>query len=138
MPGASNYLELKLLDHYFGSTNYAIPGTYYLALATASIADTDTGSTIGEAGYGGYTKIALVNSTATWANAAAGVKNLAVTVSFPACTSGDGTYTHWALTDNSGTRAGFIICYGTLNVNKIISSGDTPQIAATDLAFTLD
>lgn len=138
MPGYSNYLELKHLDHYFGSTNYAIPGTYYLALATSAPTDTDTGSTIGEAGYGGYSKLALVNNTGTWAAAAAGVKNLAIQVWFATCTSGSGTYTHWALTDNSGTLAGFIICYGTLNVNKIVSAGDVPMIAATDLAFTLD
>ena len=36
---ASNYLELKLLDHSLGTTSYTAPSNVYLALSTATIDD---------------------------------------------------------------------------------------------------
>jgi len=61
MPGFTNYLENKLLDHAFGGSAYTQP-TCYLALATAS-SDTEAG-TITEVSGGSYARKSLASATA--------------------------------------------------------------------------
>ena len=48
--GVSDYLANKLLDHVFKTASYSQPTNIYVALATATISDATTGTTITEPG----------------------------------------------------------------------------------------
>lgn len=133
MSQASDYLELKLLDHIVGKTSYTMP-TVYLALCSATVTDAMTGSTITEVSYTGYAR--KVTAGGDWNAAAAGNIDNAAELAFPECTAGSDTVTHFALVDASS--AGNLLCYGTLTTPLAISVGVTPKFSAGDLDISLD
>lgn len=135
MPGFSNVWELKVLDFLWGSTQPALGGTHYLALASALPAETDV-NVASELSYTGYARVAAVNNTGTWSAASAGQKKNAIALFFATCTAGSGTATAFAIMD--ALTVGTIIAYGSLVTNKIISTGDVAQFAANDLVINLD
>jgi len=63
MGAKSNYLAKKVLDHILGGSDYTRPSTVYLALCTARPKMDDTGSTITEANYTGYSRLAVTNNS---------------------------------------------------------------------------
>ena len=133
MAGASDYMELEVLDHIFGKGTYAVP-TIYVALCTAAPTDASTGSTIVEATYTGYAR----KSTAAgdWNTAAAGAIDNQNAITFDPCTGSSSTVTHFALVD--ATTAGNVILWGALDTSLAISNGITPEFAANQLDVTLD
>jgi len=130
---ASNYLELELLDHLFGKGSYT-PPTVYVALCTSAPSDTDTGSTITEATYTGYSR----KSTAAgdWNTAASGAIDNANAITFDACTGGSSNVTHFALVD--AASAGNVLVWGALDSTLAVSNGITPEFAAGALEVTMD
>jgi hypothetical protein len=125
--GFSNYLTAKLLDFMFRNQAFASPATY-LALCTAEIADTDTGSTITEPGNG-YARV-LVNpnggASPSWGLAAAGlVDNLAI-VNFNTPTGTWGTLTAMAIVD--AATLGNLLFYDTGISEVAPASGDIVRI----------
>lgn len=131
MAGASDYLENKLLDMIVGKTDYTMP-TAYVALCTAAPTDASTGSTITEADYTGYARVETAGSD--WAGASGGAQSNAAAITFPACTGGSSTVTHFAVVD--AATDGNMLFWGTCSLS--VSDGITPSFAIGDLDVTLD
>lgn len=130
---ASDYLELKLLDHIFNDPSFTAPSPS-LALCTAVPDDTKTGSTITEANYTGYARLAIATSDVS--AAASGAKTNSAVLTFAACTAGSSTIIGWATCDAS--TVGNMLVWGTAT-STVISTTQTPAtIATSGLSVTLD
>lgn len=134
MAGFSDAVENKVLDHVFGDGTYTVTSPVYLALTTVAVTDSMTGSTITEANYTGYSRLAI---NATDMNAASGgSKTNGNALTFPACTAGSSTVIGFAIC--SASTGGDVILYGTLP-SVTISTTQTPAtIAVGALTATLD
>lgn len=133
MTEASVFLENAFLDHITGKTSYTQP-TAYVALCTAAPNDASTGSTITEANYTSYARATTAGSD--WNAASSGSADNANAITFPECTGGSNTITHYAIVDASS--AGNVLVYGALDSSLAVSSGITPSFAAGSLAITCD
>ena len=134
----SNYLEEKILKHIFGLGTFTKPSSVYVGLATATISDTTTGTTVTEPSGGSYARVALTNNATNWP-AAAGTpttKKNGVVITFPEATASWGTVTHFFIADVA--TAGNILVYGQLSASKVIDAGDIPRFNAESLTITLD
>lgn len=132
MSQMTNYLENKLLDHTLGKAAYTMPTTVYLALFTAD--PTETGSIAGEVPTGvGYSRQAI---TTTMSVAASGSSANSGAITFGPATGSWGTVSHVGIMDAS--TAGNMLLYGALSVSKTIASGDSLQIAASQLSITFN
>jgi hypothetical protein len=132
---ASDYLELKVLDHIFNKAAYTAPTNIFVALLTAAPADSATGSSgLTEATYTGYARKST--AAADWNAAAAGATTNANVITFAACTGGSSTVTHFALLDASS--AGNVLFTGALSASLAVSNGITPSFAAGALSTSAD
>ena len=136
MSKISNFLELEILDQIFGAQAYTAPATLYIAACTASVSDTDTGSTITEPVGGAYARASVTNNKTNWATAASGAVDNAAEIAFTQATGSWGTIVDFAVCDASS--AGNVLWYGTLDTSKAVGNGDTLKFAVGDLNFTLD
>jgi hypothetical protein len=133
MGAASNYLELKLLDHSLGTTTYTKPAAVYVALHTSDPGE--AGSFSAEVGTSGT---AYSRQAVTFASAASGSAASNATVTFSAATSSWGTITHISVTDNATAGSGNVLYYGAVTTSKTIDTGDTFQITSGNLTVSLD
>tara|TARA_R110002012_G_scaffold105387_4_gene246304 strand:+ start:5805 stop:6245 length:441 start_codon:yes stop_codon:yes gene_type:complete len=138
---ATNYLELKLLQHVFTSTAYTSPkSSLYLALATA-VADAEAG-TFTEANFGSYARVKINGENTTqpyWVVANAGGTVTAKNngdVSFPASSSGTNTVTHVVLMDNGTIGQGNALFIGDVTDRQILS-GDIFRVNDDNLTVEL-
>lgn len=134
----SNYLEEKILKHIFGLGTFTKPSSVYVGLATATISDTTTGTTVTEPSTGAYARVTVTNNTTNWP-AAAGTpttKKNGDVITFPEATASWGTVTHFFIAD--AATASNILIYGQLSTQKVIDSGDIPRFNAESLSITLD
>lgn len=132
----SNFLENALLDEVLGAANYTPAATVYIALSTATIDDTTTGSTIVEPSGGSYARVAVTNNATNWPNASGGVKSNGTEIAFPQATANWGTITHWAVID--AATNGNILAHGELNTPTAVNTNDTFKFPVGNLTFTLD
>lgn len=135
----SNYLSKKLLDEVLGATDFTAPVTVWAALWTATIDDTSTGSTAGEAAYTSYTRVSITNNTTNFpasTGSTTATKNNANAITFPASTGGSATVTFFVLID-SASGAGNILYWCSVT-STAIATGDVPQVAASGLTITED
>ena len=130
MSAASNYLELKLLDHALGTTAFTAPSAVYLGLFTSDPTDADTGTEVSSVGT------AYARETITFDAASAGSAASAATVTFSAATANWGTITHIGLYD--ALSGGNLLFHGAVTTSKTIESGDTFQVSAGNLTISLD
>ena len=138
---ATNYLELKLLQHVFTSTAYTSPkSNLYLALATA-VSDAEAG-TFTEANFGSYARVKINGENTTqpyWVVANNGgtvtAKNNGE-VSFPASSSGTNTITHVVLTDNGTIGQGNALFIGDVT-DRTILTGDIFRINDANLTIEI-
>jgi hypothetical protein len=144
---ATNAFETALLTLYFNNTdhanigdagglqNSAAAGSFYVSLHTGDPGETGT-QTTSEATYTSYARVAVARSGAGWTISGANVSNAAA-VSFPACTGGSNTITHFGIgSDSSG--AGNLFFKGALAASLAVSSGITPSFAIGELDVNLD
>jgi hypothetical protein len=134
----TNYLSKKLLDLPLGATAYSAPATVYAALWTATLDDTSTGSTTGEAAYTSYARVAITNNTTNFPAATGtttATKSNANAITFPASTGGTSTVTFFAICDASSAGNMLYWCSVT---SATVNSGDTPQVAASGFTVTED
>jgi len=133
----SNYLENAILDLLFNGTAITdlaenattTPATnLYVALHTADPGEDGTQST-SEVAYTSYARVAVARSSGGWTVTGNSVSPTA-TISFPACTGGSATATHFSIGMGS-SGAGVILYKGALTPNISISTGVTPQITTT-------
>lgn len=121
----SNYLADELLDHAFRNSAYTVPGTVWTALATASIADATTGSTIGEPSGNGYARVQVnVNGGAapTWDLAASSVVDNGGTINFGTASGSWGTVVGVAIIDASTN--GNLLFYDLALVDQPVTTSD--------------
>jgi len=132
---ASNYLQAKIADHVLGKTSFTIPTNVYVALCTASVADTDTGSTITEAAYTSYARVQTSGSD--WNAYASDVADNANAITFPTCTGSTSSVTHFAVLDAS--TAGNLLFFDALTspATLEVSTAITPSFAAGTLTLTV-
>jgi len=159
MSAASNFLELKILDHVLrygnGSLNagtgagYSPPATVYVALfagtAGTVLTALESGTSAATSTNWGFHEInnaGYARQSITFAAASAGSSASNATVSFPvasadynnAATSG-ATVTCMALMDNS--MGGNVLFYGQLTNSKTVNSGDQFTISSGNLTVSL-
>ena len=133
----SNALETGILALLFNGTAITdlaenattTPATnLYVALHTADPGEDGTQST-SEVAYTSYARVAVARSSGGWTVTGNSVSPTA-TISFPACTGGSATATHFSIGMGS-SGAGVILYKGALTPNISISTGVTPQITTT-------
>jgi hypothetical protein len=129
MAAASDYLELKLLDHALGTLSYTMPAGVYVGLHTSSPLDNDTGAN--EVSGNGYTR-----KVAAFGSAAAGSASTNATITFDAATGNWGTITHISIYDQAS--GGNLLFHGAVTTSKTIETGDTFQISSGNLTISLD
>lgn len=91
--------------------------------------------TTSECAYTSYARVAVARSDSGWTVTNNSVSPAAA-ITFPACTGGTETATHFAI-GTASTSTGKILASGTITPNIAISSGVTPQLT-TATAFSLD
>lgn len=143
----SNFMERKILDFIWSNTAMTVSGTYFVGLATATIATADTGITVVEppTTSGGnptaYARVSFTNNATNWPAATVvnliGQKQNAVAINFPQCSTNWGTVTYFFMADTSAVATGSIVGFGALTTSKTISSGDTASFAINAVTITL-
>lgn len=131
MPGLSNAVENKLLDHLLGGTTYDPPDTLTIALVSVAVTESDTGGTITKLTYTGYADFSLTHAT-HWNAASGGSKNNKAAIAFPQNTGSSQTAVGFAVLNGSD-----ILVYGTLP-STAIGTNITPQFAISALTVTAD
>lgn len=129
----SIYAKNSLLDHVHNNVEYVAPATVYLAVATATISETDTGATILEADYGAYNRVPLSFGEAVLANRTI---TQSVDSVFPKSTSGNITVTDYAIVDSGVIGEGNVLGFGKLTTPKNIVTDNTPTIRANEVVIT--
>ena len=146
MSDASDYMEDTLIDHLFRTATFTKPTTIAIALSTAAISDSDTGSTITEPAGNGYTRAidgtdgnAINPLDANWAATAAGngqTSNVGE-ITFPTATGSWGTVTHFAIVDSNTAGAGNMWFHSALTASKAITTDDQPKYSVGALTVTI-
>lgn len=140
----SNAFETELLDLIFTGSAIAdiaendssSPATnLYVSLHTSDPGEAGSQNT-NETSYGSYARVAVARTSGGWTVSGNSVVN-AGAITFPQCSSGTPTITHFGIgTASSG--AGVLIGSGALGASLAVSTGVTPQFAASALTVTAD
>ena len=131
----STYLAGKLLDLMFRNVAYSKPATY-IALTTATIADTDTGSTITEPSGNAYARKQVnINGGASpaWGLASGGSATNGNAIDFTAASGSWGTIVAAAVVDALTT--GNLLFYDNAVTDQAVDTNDTVSFNAS--AFTV-
>lgn len=143
----SNTFENDLLLLIFNNTNIAnmgdatgvrgstTAGSLYVVLHTADPGEGGTATT-SEATYTSYARVAVARSAGGWTVSGNAVSNTSA-ITFPACTGGSNTITHWSITDTSSGSSD-IMYKGAFTASLAVSTSITPNIPAGDLDITED
>ena len=133
----SNSWENALLSLLFQNNNSAnigdatglrgstTAGSLFISLHTAEPGEAASQLT-SETAYTGYARVAVARSSAGWTVTDNSVSPAAL-ISFPACTAGTSTITHFGV-GTASTGAGVLLYYGTVTPNISVASGVTPQL----------
>lgn len=147
---ASNALESALLLLLFNNTNAAnigdatglrgstTAGSLYVSLHTADPGEAGD-QTTSEATYTSYARVAVARASGGWTvsgTAPSEAVNTAATT-FPACTGGTNTITHFGI-GTAATSTGVLLVSGALTSSLAVSTGITPSFDIGQLVVTLD
>lgn len=131
-----NVFEAALISMIFNATSIAglcdpdatSPLTALsLQLHTASPGETGV-LTDSEATYTGYARVGVERTSSGW-TVSGSTANLAATVSFPACSGGTNTITHFSVGNSTvAASTGVMYYYGTVTPNISVSNGVTPRL----------
>jgi hypothetical protein len=138
MSSFADYTENRTLDFWFkaNSLSTTAPTTVYVGLATSTdsagdtLANLEANTQTDEVSGSGYSR-----QSVTFASASGGAISTNATVTFTASGGNWGTITHVAIFD--AATSGEIIAAGSLSSSKVISDGDSLQIASGNLTVTL-
>lgn len=97
----------------------------YVSLHTADPGEAGS-QTTSEATYTSYARVAVARTSGGWTVTGNSVSPVS-TISFPACTAGSNTITHFGVGSLS-SGAGYLFYKGTVTPNISVSSGVTPQL----------
>lgn len=134
----STYLANKLLDLMFRNQAYASPSTY-AGFATATIGDSDTGSTVTQPSGGGYARLQVNpngGSSPTWDLAVAGVVDNTHLLDFGTASADWGIVVASFVAD--ALTAGNILFYDNGTADQAVFDGDDAQVAVGAFDCSLD
>jgi hypothetical protein len=120
MSAKSNYLELKVLDHFLGTASTSAPANVYLSLHTANPDEDGSGTEVSGNGYS--------RNIVTFASASGGSAASNSVEEFTASGGAFGTVSHFGIWDASSS--GNMLYYGELTASKTIADGDTLRFAS--------
>jgi hypothetical protein len=134
MSAASDYLEIKLLDHALGkgARNFTSPANLFVGLFTADtgLEANDPTAEVSASGT------AYARKAVTFGAAAAGAATNSAVVTFDTATANWGTITHVAVMD--AATSGNVLFWGPVTTAKAIETGDIFQIAQNNLTVTMN
>jgi len=143
----SNASETALLALLFNNTTWAnvgdatglvgsgAAGSFYISLHTADPGEAGD-QTTSEATFTSYARVAVARTSGGWTVSGNSVSNTAA-ITFPACTGGSNTITHFAI-GRSSSSTGMIIASGALTSSLAVSNGITVSFAIAALSGTAD
>ena len=126
MAAMSNYLELKMLDHFLGTASTSAPANVFLSLWTSDPTDAGSGTELSGSAY--------VRMDINFAAASGGAASSNSTVTFPTATGSWGTITHIGIHD--AVSSGNLLYHSALTASKAIASGDVFQVASGAITIT--
>jgi hypothetical protein len=144
----TNVAEDGLLALFFQNANYAnvgdatglrgssTAGVFYVSLHTANPNETGSQNTSEAAYTAPYARQSVARSSAGWDEASSAASNHSA-ITYPACTGGSETETHFGIGSDS-SAAGHLFIWGALTSSLAVSNGITPSFAAGALDVTLD
>lgn len=142
----SNTFETGFLNLVFNNTTLAnigdatglvgstTTGSLYVSLHTADPGEAGGPST-NETTYTSYARVAVARTSGGWTVSGNTASNTAA-VSFPQCTGGSATITHFGV--STASSGGTLLFSGALTASLAVSSGITPQFNAGALTVTED
>jgi len=125
MTAKSAYLAEQVIRHVLGGPDFTRPATVYLGLY---LADPRTGGA--EVSGGGYARVAIANTSASWSYASGVVSNLNA-LAFPVASAGWGVVTHLVILD--AATGGNVLYVTTIPVPVDVLTGSTVTIGAGDV-----
>ena len=134
----STTLAHNLLNLAFRNVAYSKPNTY-VGVATATLSDTTTGSTVTEPSGGAYARTQVnINggSSPTWSVAASRAVTNGAAVTLAAATAAWGTVVASFIA--SASSAGDILFYDNDTADQAVGSGDTVQFASGDIDVSIN
>lgn len=141
---ASNYLEEAILRLLFRAeaissiaNNASIDPAVelFLSLHTGDPGEGGTQET-SETDYDSYQRVPVIRSSAGWTINQNEISN-AATVTFPTCSGGSSTLTHWGI-GLEATGQGTLLFKGSLTSPLTVSNGITPEFRNGNLTITCD
>lgn len=133
MSKLSDYLELKLLDHLLGGSDYTPAANVYIALYSAAPTDAGGGT---EATGSGYARKPVANNLTNFPAAVSGAKSNGTSIAFAAATgawSASANMTHFGIFD--ALSGGNLLAWGVIETPFAVANTDTPTIAVGALTF---
>lgn len=118
-----------------GLRGAATAGSLYISLHTADPGEAGD-QTTSEATYTSYARVAVARSSGGWTITANQAVNAAA-ITFPACTGGSNTITHFGI-GTSSSGAGKLLYSGALTASLAVSTGITPEFASGQLTVSED
>jgi hypothetical protein len=126
----TDYMNNKILDMVFGATAFAPAATLYVGM---SLGGSSKFGIPNEPVGGGYARVALPNTPASFPAALGGTKSNAVVVTFPTPTANWGTIVSLFLAD--APAGGNVIAMADLAVPKTINGGSAAATVAVGSLF---
>lgn len=133
----SEYAEAKVLELVVGKTAFSTPTTYLALVTTVPTSTTTAGSSLAEATYTGYARLATASGWAAATQAAPSTIFNSTALTFAACTSGSNIITGFALCDASTVGAGNVLCWASCASTTISTTQTPPTFAANAIELTL-
>jgi hypothetical protein len=118
-----------------GLQGSATAGSLFISLHTGDPGEAGD-QTTSEATFTSYARVAVARTTGGW-TVSANLATNAAAITFPQCTGGSNTITHFGVgTASSG--AGVLLYKGALNSSLAVSTNITPEFGAGDLDVSED
>ena len=113
-----------------GLRGSSVAGSLFVSLHTADPGEAGD-QTTSEATYTGYDRVGVVRTSSGWTVTANSVSP-AATISFPACTGGTSTVTHFGI-GTASTGAGVLLFKGSVSPTISVANGVTPQLTTSTI-----
>jgi len=143
----TNAAEQALLDLLFININWAdigdatglqassANGSFYISLHTADPGEAGD-QTTNETDYTSYARVAVTRDGTGWSRAASTISN-ASKITFPQCTGGASTITHFGI-GTAETSTGGLLMKGSLTSSLLVSNGIQPEFVVGALTAAVD
>ena len=118
-----------------GLQNSATAGNFYISLHTADPGETGD-QTTNETSYTNYSRVAVPRDATGWSRTSSTMSN-AAKISFPQCTGGTSTITHFGV-GTANTSTGNLLMKGSLISSLSVSNGIQPEFVIGALTATID